>query len=223
MIQLMFSLDPYKDHFHWLEIDGMNVSPRAEVFGRRLLRTHLPLSWLPATNKKVQYLFLYPADETFPLSLYSHFLTSSAINFTGSWNDFHRLWTTKKVFYGSFYAHTRSWVKNGRENVLVWKLQKDKVEKDIVARIYSWVFSAVAQDEPPCFEDTTFLTPQSRYCPTDKIDEVNNFLQNNNPSTKWRTEREKALLLNGLNDLQPNQKKEILLERDENKDLFSEI
>jgi hypothetical protein len=60
-------------------------------------RTHLPLDWLPESKAHVTYLFLYPADPDFILSLYSHFRTSSALGFKdGDWDTFFRLWTSEK-------------------------------------------------------------------------------------------------------------------------------
>ena len=109
MVQLLLGLTAEEDAFHWIEVDGVSVGERSKVAGFRLLRylynhqsnnesdpshhefprtltftllhrTHIPFTWLPDSKSRAKFLFLYPLDEDFLLSLYSHFYVSDQVH-----------------------------------------------------------------------------------------------------------------------------------------------
>ena len=206
MLHIFFGLDPYDDKFHWLEVDGNDVKEKSKVGKRRLFRTHLPRTWLPKTDKNVLYLFVYPTEETFPLSLYAS-AAFKTTNFKGDWNTFHRLWMQDKLFFGSFYQHLQSWMEDKSDNVWKWPLVVDKIDNNLVAHVYSLIFGNDA-------------TRDADHCVEDVIEKADAFLQKQNPMIVWKTDLEKKLLAQGLEGLDKTQKEDILQKRSEYKHYF---
>ena len=231
MVQMLLGLPVMEDRFHWLEIDGNEVKSESYVKGHRLLRTHLPADWLNLPiSAHVTFLFAYPTDPDFALSLFSHFHTSKAIDYQGDWTDFFRLWKTGKVFYGSFYKHTDSWLsKTGSLGMVSWGHSRGNIDERLVGRVADALFTSLYhhhdktlqcsnKNEANRVSDQIALPSSVNLSSCDDmmtlVSEVSEYLTTNNPLTVWKSDLENTLLEEGLEALPLDHRKYLISQTD---------